>query len=690
MQNWEEQLEILIDYGVHQISDIAPSDWAELHMVIKDGKYQGPLSYDLTPFFKEAVDCMSPYHWATRVAWMGAAQMGKSKAFIEAAIAFLISEHPCKILYLTGHTELSEESMQKLDNAIDNAGLRPLIYKQSLNKKNSQTGDTLKKKEFPNGELIAGSATNHNMLRQRDPRVVIVDDCDAANKSSSKTGSTISLIEKRTNSYGKDKKVAYISTPQLKNTSIVYEVYKEGDMRWWEIPCPCCGTMIDLKWENFAWDWDGENMIHVPGSVRYVCQSCHDHFDETHKHEWNLAGQWRSTLEPGKKPKDPLTVSFWLPGWYAAVGMDDWDSITRDYLKACPPGQPINRSAYQTWLNVTAGWPYEADTEETKAGDLQKKNVNNYNVGTIPESLSVKNGNGRIVLVTCAADMNGILENGRLDYEVKGWCENGSAYSIVHGSIGTFKPAVLRRKSDNEDQTVDWWTYEENKPLCIWTAFEKIITQQFPVDVCDGEKPRNMNIGITVLDVGHLKTHAFTFIDKMVNKGIFVQGVKGKGEGEYSVITDGLNTTELDKRVITKGRETDNLWVLEVGYIKDKLKTLMQLNWRKDVEDQPSGYMNFPQAQPGVYQWECFFEHYESEKPVLVSNKTETNVIMRWQKKTVASQNHFWDCCVYGMAAKEIWIIVLREKYSKAGAPPITWATYVDATLKMRGLKGAA
>lgn len=679
MENWEQQLNDLLDFAQHSISDMLPSEWAEQHMVIKDGKYQGPLSFNLTPHFREALDCTSPYHWANRIAWMGAAQMGKSKALIEPLIAFRISEHPCKILYLTGHSELSEESMQKLDNAIDNAGLRPLIFKQTLNKKSAQTGDTLKKKEFPGGELIAGSATNHNLLRQRDPQVVIVDDSDAASKSSAKTGSTVSLIEKRTNSYGKDKKIIYVSTPQQEHNSIVYEIYKEGDMRVREIPCPCCGVFIDLRWENFVWEWDDEKKTLVQGSVQYVCQECKNHFDEANKYEWNLVGQWRPTQER----KDPYTVSFWLPGWYGMPGADDWEHIAREYLKACPPGQPKDRRLYQAWLNVTAGWPYADESEEIKAGDLQKKNINNYEIGTIPEKLSVKNGNGRIVLITCGADLNGVMENGRLDYEIVGWSENGSSYSIMHGSIGTFKPAVLRRKKDKEDEVVtDWWTYEENKPLSIWTEFEKVLTRSFPVDICDGDRPRIMSVGITALDTGYFKTHAFNFIDKMVNKGIFVQGVKGKGDGEYSVLSDGLNVIEFDKRVITKGRETlDNLWVIEVGYVKDRLATQMQLNWKKDVEEQPSGYLNFPHAAGGLYEWEGFFEHYESEKRVLTANRNETNVVAAWKKKRTDSQNHFFDCRIYNMSAKEIWILVLREKYKM---PTLNWATYVEAALKMR------
>lgn len=679
--NWEEQLDELLDFAVHKLSDIEPDEWAEQNMHIRDGNFQGPLSYDLNPYFRYIIKCLSPYHPATEIVLMGPAQIGKSKVLIEAAIAYYISEHPCNILYLTGHSELSEEAMMKLDNAIDSAGLRPLIFKQTLSKKNTQTGDTKQRKEFPLGTLISGSATNHKLLRQRDPKFVIADDIEAANKASNKSGSTVALIRKRTNSYGNKKKILWVSTPELAATSIIRDLYFQGDMNVFEIPCQCCGAMIEMKWENFTWGWEDGRL--VPGSVMYICQVCGDQFDDSNKREFLLAGRFR----PTRIPDNPTVVSFSLAGWLAGAGMDNWEAIVREYLLACPPGQTPDKSLLQTWTNLTKGDVYEDNFEELNANVLQK-NIGGYEIDTIPEKLSVKNGNGKIVLLTCAADLNGVLENGRLDYEVVAHAENGSTYSIRHGSIGTFVPAILKSKKDKEEEGLkDWWTYEENKPLSIFAEFEKVLHINFIVDVCDGELPRHMNIGITAVDTGYFKTHAFTFIEKMVNKGIFVQGVKGKGDEEYDIFTEGLNSTEIDRRVITKGKEMENLWTLEVGFIKDRMVTLMNMKWNPQKgEIQPSGFMNFPHPSKGMYEWTNFFEHFQSEKRVLVANKAGTNVKAKWEKKKTNSQNHQWDCRVYNLAIKDIWVLILKEKYGKE----TTWNTYVEATLRLRSQKLAA
>ncbi len=675
MALWEEQLNDIMDFSVFKLSDIEPADWAEQNMHITTGPSPGALKYDITPFFREPVNCLSPYHPANRIVFMGGAQLGKSKVLIEAIIAYYISQHPCNILYLTGHSELSEESIIKLDSAIDNSGLRPLIKKQTLSKKNTQTGDTKLRKEFAGGMLISGSATNHKVLRGRDPRLVIADDIEEANNASKKSGSTIEMIEMRTNSYGLKKKILYVSTPLLKQGSMIDPLYYSGDQRKYLVPCQCCGTMIELKWSGFIWELENNRLIE--GSVRYLCQVCGDTFDDSNKYEFNQAGIW----QPTAVAQDPLTVSFYLPGWYAAPMMDNWEAIVKRYLKATIP--VIDKKALQTFTNLTKGESYEDDFEELKANVLQS-NTRDYNIGIIPERLSLQDGNGHIVLVTCAADMNGLLENGRLDWEVVAWAENGASYSIQHGSIGTFIPATIKTKQDKEEEELkEWWTYEENKPLCIWDEFERLLKTQFTVDV-KNTVPRSMPIAITALDTGYLKTHAFTFIEKMVNRGVMIQGVKGKGDGEYQVfIDDNNNTTELDKRVIAKGKEMANdLWTLEVGYIKDKLAILMNMKWKKGIEPQPSGFMNFPHPGNGLYEWANFFEHFESEKRVLVANKAASNVKAQWVKKLSNSQNHLWDCRVYNMAIKEIWVEILREKYGKKDFR-VDWNEYVKMVLQL-------
>ena len=675
MQNWDAQIDEIIDSSFCPISVIEPSNWGEERVQIKGGRFPGRLKYERTQYFREVVDCLSPFHEANEIAFMGCSQAGKSVTVLEVAIAYYISEHPCKILYLTGHSELSEESMMKLDTAIDNCGISHLIYKQTLRKNNRQTGDTKKYKEFPGGNITSGSATNHNLLRQRDPKLVIADDIDAAKEASDDAGSTVALIRERTGSYGDRKKIIWISTPQLEQTSIIYKLYIAGDQRKYKIPCQCCGAMIFLEWENFEWQAPDGRL--VAGSVVYRCQECKDVFDDSNKYEFLSQGHW----EPTAIADDPKKVSFYLPSWYKAAGMDNWEQIVRLYLEANPPGQPQDKKLMQVWMNLHKGWPYSDDFEELKASVIEKNRCK-YEIDTIPETLSVQHGNGRIVMVTCAADCNGIIDNGRLDYEIVAWAENGASYSVRHGSIGTFVPAVLKRKSDILRDEVKW-TYEENKPNCIWDEFEKVMRMKFVVVTPKPNKLREtMNIAITALDTGNTyKNHVYTFIDKMVNRGVFIQGVKGREnlQGAFDPL--------IDKQIIHKGKETGNLWTLEVGLLKDTLASCMNLNWGVNEEKQPSGFMNFPDSKDGLYQGPNFFSHYESEKRELKANRTKTNALVQWVKKASNSQNHFFDCRVYNMAIKDIYIEILNEKYRSKNVKEITWASFCEVMVSHESYK---
>jgi phage terminase large subunit GpA-like protein len=669
----QHRLTDILDFSAHRLSDVLPHEWAEKKMRITSGNFPGPLSYDRTPFTREIIDCLSPYHPATEVALMGGAQFGKSKTVIEPAIAFYISEHPCDIGYLTGHTDLSEEAMDKLDSAIDNSGLRPLIRKQSLGKRNTRTGDTLKSKEFPLGSLVSGSATNHKLLRQRSWKVIFADDIEAAKGASKESGSTVALIRERAKSFGKKKKIFWCSTPELEQTSIIKPLFLSGDQRYYHIPCPCCSTAIVIKWSvpidgtddkgGITWKLDSGNRL-IPNSVGYICQSCGGFFNDRNKWEFNLAGKWIATAVP----EDPNMVSFHLSSLYATPGMNDWEQAVRDYLKANPPGQPQNEHLMKTFVNLTLGETFVSVGEVLKATAIMDENhVRGYAPGTVPEKTSIRDGNGRIVLLTCAVDLNGKQEDGRLDYQVIGWAENGANYNIIHGSIGTFKPAILKRKGDElEDRQP--WTYEENKPFSIWPEFEKVLMSQFTVDAAI---PRTMGIIICALDTGKTFNNlAYTFIDKMNNRNPgFIQGVKGRADDYYSI-------EKRDATLFRRGKEREDLWILETGVIKDYLKKNMNLNWN-DGEAQPSGYMNFPRSNNGLYEWGNFFSHFESEKPVVVATAKGLAKV-RWEKVQSNSQNHQWDCMVYNMAIKDILIEVISKRYN---IKDYSWAQYVANAL---------
>lgn len=666
-ERYGHQLEDLLEASRILLSDISPSVWTEQNRVMTTNvsPFPGPFSYERTPYLREVVDCLSPDHPARIVAVMKGAQIGFSTGVIEAGIGWIISQNPGNILLLTGHSDLVEEAMNtKIDQMIDSCGLRPLIRPSVLRKKNMRTGDTNKGKEFPGGSLVAGSASNHKLLRQRSVRFGFIDDFDAAKTSSKESGSTTKMIEQRFAAYHGKMKLYYISTPELRQTSNIEPVYHLGDQRRYHIPCPCCGEFIPLHWSieldgdkkekaGITWKADEAGKL-IKDSVGYICQKCGGFFTDENKYELNLAGHWEPTAEPSQEGY----YSYHISSLYAPPGMYDWEHYVRQFREANPDGQDRREALYKTFVNLCLGEPYEATGEELKANELQK-NIRPYQIGTIPEKLSKKDGNGQIVMLTCAADLNGKEDDARLDYEIVGWTETGSSYSIMHGSIGTFIPreGAKKNKVDREH-----WTYEHHRTRSVWPEFTKVLERVFKTDT----DQRSMRVFITAIDTGHYTKHAYDFID---NTNYWVLGIKGKDIGKATKFG-------VDLKAFKEARERNKLYLLEVNLIKDRLAALIKLRWDEGNDDsQPDGFMNFPEPSKGLYLYNNYFSHYEAEHRV-VETKDGQGISAMWVKKNTVVQNHFFDVRVYNIAIRDIVVhIVCTSPDFKIKNP--TWSDFV-------------
>lgn len=667
--NYENDLVEVLECARYLLSNTKPSEWNEENRFLTSdvSAFPGKVSYNVNPFTREIVDCASPDHPARIVAVMKGAQVGFSTMVIEAAIGWIISQSPGNILFLTGHSDLAEEAMSgKIDQMIDSTGLRPLIRPNVLRKKNSRTGDTNKSKEFPGGSLVAGSAGNHKLLRQRSVKYGFIDDFDAAKSVSKESGSTTKMIEQRFAAYANKMKLYYISTPELKLTSNIEPVFEKGDQRRYFVPCPCCGVPIALFWEcdsikdptkkaGIYWELDEKNKL-IDDSVGYVCQECDGFFTDQHKYEMNLSGEWRPTAVPS----EPGYYSYHLSSLYAPPGMYDWLHYVRQYLEACPPGGKVNDKLYQTFVNLCLGETYEARGESPKANQLQA-NVRNYDIGVIPEKKSIDDGNGRIVLITVASDLNGVVDDARLDYEVLAWSESGASYSIDQGSIGTFVPREnsLKNKKDR-----DRWSYEHNKPNSVWPEFDKVIARVYETD--NGKKMRAI---ITGVDTGHYNAYAYPYID---NSNYFVVGLKGDKEDKF--IQYGV-----DVATFKPARERAKLYIVQVNLLKDKLADYMALRWDANSDyEQPPEFMNFPQPSGGKYLFTNYFSHFEAEHRV-VESKDGKSIASRWVKKTSGAQNHFWDVRIYGMVLRDILVDRVGKEAKIKG---FTWSDYAAAMTK--------
>jgi phage terminase large subunit GpA-like protein len=117
--------------------------------------------------------------------------------------------------------------MKKIDNMLDTTGTRKLLKSNANRSKNNKSGDKDRLKEFKGGSLTLGP-TNHKSLRQISIKYMLVDDFEAMKSSSKESGDTMSLIKRRTASFAKKRKIAIVSTPEIRETSNIEPEYEKG------------------------------------------------------------------------------------------------------------------------------------------------------------------------------------------------------------------------------------------------------------------------------------------------------------------------------------------------------------------------------------------------------------------------------------------------------------------------------
>lgn len=650
-------------FRLAKVSNIKPSDWAESKRIMTSevSPFPGPFRYKRSPFAREIVDFFSPDHPGRIGAIMKGVQIGLTSSVIENAIGWIIDQNPGNILYLSGAKELSEEAMNtRIDNMIDTCGLRHLIRPNVRKKRNQRTGDTSESKEFPGGSLVAGSASNDRLLRQRSIKYGFIDDFDAVKRSTKSAGSIRKLIETRFTAYWDKMKLLYGSSPELQQTSNIEPIYKLGDQRKWFVTCPHCGEEINFEWRietktkevaGITWDLNEKNEL-IEGSVKYRCQECLEYFDESIKDELVQAGRFKPTAEPSQ----PGYYSWHIPSLYATAGMKGWTDYVRQYLESCPPGGEEKEDELQTFKNTVLGETFEKQGKTIKASRLQQ-NIRNYQINEVPDIMSVKDGNGKILMLTCACDLNGLETDARLDYEVCAWTESGSSYSITHGSIGTFIPRekLLKVKVDREH-----WTYEIGKPKSVWPELEKVLGQSFK-----GESGQSYKILLSGVDCGYYTIHAYSFIDK---SNYSVIGIKGDKENQYRKFGADLPYFKIAK-------ERARLFLLDVNHIKDIVSSNIGLKWEPNQgEVQPPGFMNYPLPSDNKYLFHNYFSHYESEQRIVESKEGE-GIASRWVKRNSSVFNHHWDIFNYNFTLKEIYADLTLRMHK----PPLkgNWLDFV-------------
>jgi len=635
-----------------------PSKWVEETIFLtKDvSRFSGFFKYDVSPYTKEVMDRLDPADPTRCVAIMKCAQSGFTQGVIIPGMLYIISENPDSMLFMAGDKELAKNSIRtRFDPVAESSGLTHLIRSNVLRKRNQRTGDTDFSKEYAGGNLIVEGTQNSDKMRQFSVKTCFCDDWEAAPRADKKEGSTRKLIEGRQTSFGNLAKSYYVSTPLVKQTSNIEPVYELGDQRKWNWLCPHCETYIPIEWKvegvdgkraGIIWKLNEKGRL-VKKSVHYKCQHCGGKISESSKYDLNLAGRWIPTAVP----QIDFYVSYQLNALVIPPGFVTWVTLVEEWMEANPVGDSIDVDKLKVFLNIRLGQTWE-DSGTTPKVHYLMDNMRPYDPGLIPDELSKDDLNGEVVLLTLACDLNGIMnediEDVRLDWELVAHSAGGVTYSVDQGSLGSFKRARDKSKLEREmDYKRRKMTYRHDVEASVWPEFERLIKKKWST-----ESGKTMEIAITTIDVGFFTKLSTLFIESFRGSHYLVVGVKGNVEAKFRRDTR-------DTRSVRPSRESSELYIVEVNQYKDLLASFMKLRAGEDGT-QPSDFMNFPRSVNGKYSFMGYFKHYEGERRVEEIQHSKV-VGFSWEKKTSASQNHFWDVRIYNLAGKDIYIDLLRR-----------------------------
>lgn len=370
--------------------------WAKTYRVLSQessalfGKFS-PLPYQIEPM-RAISDEKIP-----EIVLMWASQLGKSE-ILNNTIGYYIHQNPSTILFLLPTEDNAEDySKRRLTPMFrDTKVLSDLINAREAN-------NTILIKNFKGGNLALVGSNSPSKLASKPIKVLLVDEVDRCEKT--KEGHSIDLAQKRTNTFY-DRKIIKVSTPTLKDNSVIENEYLSSDKRKYIVPCPFCNDYQSLEFENIVYNFEN-NII---SDVFYQCQNCGSLLDEVAKNKAVNNGKWIITNPNSKK------AGFFLNAIYSPFfKMSD---IIKDFLES-----KDNPSRYQVFVNTILAKTYEPPSVRFEDAELYNRREE-----YTPTSLS-----NDVIFITSGVD----VQADRLEIEFKAWglgFENwGVEYVILRG-----------------------------------------------------------------------------------------------------------------------------------------------------------------------------------------------------------------------------------------------------------------
>jgi phage terminase large subunit GpA-like protein len=374
------------------------SEWADTYAVLSAESAAEAGKWKTLPYQRGVMDAFTD-PTVEMVVWMKSARVGATKIFNHLC-AYHMHQDPCPILVCQPTVEDAEGfSKDEIAPMIrDTAVLRNLVSEP----KAKDGSNTILAKQFPGGTLQMVGANSARGFRRVSRRVVLFDEVDGY-PASTPEGDQIKLGIKRSEYYW-NRKIGIASTPTTKGFSRVERWFELSDQRRYFVPCPDCGHMQLLRWQQMKWEKDR------PETVAYECEACQAKIPHRMKRWMVDRGEWRPTATA----KQPGIVGFHIWAGYSYSPNATWEQLVREFLEVKSDPDQL-----RTFINTTLGETFEQDYANKLSAEGLLARREEYQPGQCPSG---------VLLLTAGVD----TQDDRLECSIWGWGAGEEAWLIWH------------------------------------------------------------------------------------------------------------------------------------------------------------------------------------------------------------------------------------------------------------------
>lgn len=622
----DEQREWLVEQFENITTEMqvfTPSQWAEERRYLPPSVTSMPGFYrfDVAPYLREIVDCLSVDSPVREVAVMKGVQLGLTVGVLENAIGYLIDHvKTAPVMLVTADKELADLRLSSyIIPMLQHSELDHLI-KSTDEKNQRRTGRTSKKLEWSGGGfLVPFGAQNANKLRSISIQVLLRDEIDGWPDVVGKDGDPIKLSADRTSAYEGSRKIVDISTPLLKGQSKIARAFARGDRRYYYVCCLKCGYPQTLRWRHTDAEtgvisgivWETQNGVLVPDSVRYCCRNCsHEHTndDKTRLLSPDHGAEWRPTAEPAS----PDARSYHLNALYSPVGMQSWAACVHKWLEAWDEhnNRAKDHGMLQVFYNNVLGEVFEIRGERVRFESVSGHRRSAYRFGEVPNAFAIEFCGSPVLLLTCTVDVH--ADN--LAVAVHGWTVGGRVF------------------------LVNYWRFEGDPGHLdderTWGRLRELIEDPEAYVSDDG---RNYRIALTLIDSGYLADQVYRFCAEYQAA---VHPVKGRDAPPKSAAIKEFSEFRTPMGTVA--------FSITVDIYKDRWSAALRRDWN-GMDLQPAGHFNAPEDATDKQLKELTVE----QKQPRIEARTGKRIGFEWRRPSGAD-NELWDLLVYSNAALEL------------------------------------